>query len=358
MLSGDVRLFYDSQSQTAHRMREYGGAFGAVDILLFLRHRGGGRDFELSPVVRVYMASGRFLRFAAGFFRGAALIRRNRYDVVVAQDIEHAGIAWLWSLFFKTPWQMQIHTDMLNPYFWQGSITNKLRVVFAKFLLPRAQGIRVVSERIKKTLIAYGIRPAAITVLPIFVDIEKIKNASIVIDLHKKYPQFNFIILMASRLTKEKNMGLAIEAVSSLIRADRRIGLVVAGEGPEKENLRHVAYGLQLDANVVFENWTNDLASYYKTCDLFLLTSNYEGYGLTLLEAAAAGCTIVSSDVGIAPEVLEKENIFPVGDAPALQEKLQAAIAGNMSPTKPISIQTKQDYLRLYKESLEQCVKK
>src|SRR3989344_7747161 len=107
---------------------------------------------------------------------------------------------------------------------------------------------------------------------------------------------------MASRLTSEKNIVLAIEAVK-----DMKLSLLIVGEGPESGYLKGMATG-----NISFEPYTGDLTSYYKTCDLFLLTSNYEGYGMTLVEAAAAGAKIVSSDVGIAPAILEPENIFKV----------------------------------------------
>ena len=57
--------------------------------------------------------------------------------------------------------------------------------------------------------------------------------------------------------------------------------------------------------NVIFEKWIDreTLFSYYKTVDLFLVTSLYEGYGMTLVEAQAAGCPIISTDVGVAREV-------------------------------------------------------
>ena len=62
---------------------------------------------------------------------------------------------------------------------------------------------------------------------------------------------------------------------------------------------------LGLDKSVIFEPWVEKhvLYSYYKTADLFLLTSLYEGYGLTLAEANAAGSKIISTDVGISREV-------------------------------------------------------
>ena len=52
------------------------------------------------------------------------------------------------------------------------------------------------------------------------------------------------------------------------------------------------------------EPWTDDPFSYYKTADLFLLTSNYEGYGMAVVEAMAAGCPVIMTDVGLAGEVL------------------------------------------------------
>ena len=46
-----------------------------------------------------------------------------------------------------------------------------------------------------------------------------------------------------------------------------------------------------------------DLPSYYKTADLFLAASLYEGYGMALVEAQAADCPIISTDVGVAREI-------------------------------------------------------
>lgn len=340
MLSGDDSVL-NFNSPAGQRTKEYRRILGELDILL---------------------CRGNILSFVSGSWRGFKLMCGKKFDVITAQSPEHWFLAWVLSRFFKVPWQMQIHTDILNKYFWKESLKNKFRIILAKFLIPRANGIRVVSERIRKSIISRlnldrEIQPRNIFTLPIFVDTEKIKNSPIKIDLRQKYPG-RFIILMASRLTKEKNIKLAIKALSSLIRTNRRIVLVIVGDGPEKENLRRMAHGLGLSENVVFEPWTDDLASYYKTCDLFLLTSNYEGYGMTLIEAAAAGTKIVSSDVGIAPEILEKENIFKVGDKNDLVEKLRLAVEEKIKPAKQPSTQTKYEYLRLYKESFEQCIKK
>ena len=262
------------------------------------------------------------------------------FDLVTAQDPFECGlVGYVAAKILRIPLQLQVHTDFLSKYFWQESLLNKIRVLMAKFLIPKADCVRAVSERIKKSL-GKGI------VLPIFVDAEKIKNAPIRTDLRAKYPQFDFIILMASRLTKEKNIGLAIEAMKEVIKKYPKTGLIIVGEGPEKK---------KDTANIIFESWSDDLASYYKTANLFLLTSNYEGYGRTLVEAAVASCKLISSDVGIAEAILEKENIFEPGDKKSLEEKIISAINGKIKPAKPLKMRTKEEYLLAYKESWEKC---
>ena len=83
-----------------------------------------------------------------------------------------------------------------------------------------------------------------------------------------------------------------------------------------------------LHGNVVFAGWSDDIVSYYKTADLFLLTSDYEGYGMTLIEAAAAGCPIVTTDVGAVGEIITKDNalVCPVGDKECLAKQIRLAI--------------------------------
>src|SRR3989344_935980 len=360
----------------------------------------------------ILLCRGNIFSFIAGFFRGVKIISRNKPDIITAQDMEHSLLAWKFSKIYGIPWQMQIHTDIFSPYFAKQSLKNQIRVRLAKFLLPRADCVRVVSERIKKSIDSrLTIQASRIKVLPVFVDIEKIKNAPVKTDLHQKYGKDKFIILIASRITKEKNIKMALEVFASAkaqilqdlaqrdgsdlpagrhgrairqpaspglqrgeqvnLRVLAKFGdetalLLVVGDGPEKESLRRMARELGLSENVKFEPRTNDLVSYYKTCDLFLLTSNYEGYGMTLVEAAAAridssarqaGAKIISSDVGIAGEILSPEAIFKVGDKEDLKRKLGLALEKKL-PVPPAPPQlTKEEYLRLYRNSFEACLK-
>lgn len=286
--------------------------------------------------------------------------------IITTQDPFETGLAgWFISRKFKNKLQFQIHTDFLSKYFKKESFLNKIRVVVAKFLLPKADGIRVVSERIKQSLLTTHYKLPTISVLPIFVDIKKIENTLSKFDLHQKYPQFSFILLAVSRFEKEKNIFSIINIMEKIVHKNSKIGLVLVGDGSLKQSLQLTAHSLQLRDNIIFEGWKNDLISYYKTADLFISASNYEGYGMSLIEAASSGCPILTSDVGVVGEILNNKNslICDVGDIKCFVENILKAsndktslynmmVKARNNVEKNI-IKNKKDYLNKYKESLE-----
>jgi glycosyltransferase involved in cell wall biosynthesis len=361
---GTDRDLFVKNSEVRQRMIEYGNLVNEFYIIVFSRRNGNlaynrDRKYVLSfENVRVYPTNSRnrWFYIMDAVRIGKKIIQHSTFNIqhslITAQDPFECGLAgWLLKRKFKIPLQLQIHTDFLSPYFRKESLLNYLRVLIAKFLIPRANCIRVVSQRVKKSLLQVTGYRLQVVVLPIFVDSEKVKNAPVRTDLHKKYPQFDFIILMAGRLTKEKNIEMAINAMSDIVGQYPKTGLIIVGSGPEREALKLQVTSYKLQDNIKIEPWTDDLISYYKTADLFLLASNYEGYGRTLVEASAAGCNIISSDVGIADEILDQENIFKPGNKTGLQEKIINAINNQIKPPKPLKLVTKQEYLRKYKES-------
>jgi glycosyltransferase involved in cell wall biosynthesis len=332
MLSADQNIFKEG-SDVRERMIRYGRDLEELHIIV--KFQIPNAKFQINSKIQIsknVLAYPTNTRFKAFYFFDAYKIARHILGsdnsdgvsehsdyLVTTQDPFETGLAgYLLKRKFRLPLQIQIHTDFLSPYFWRESLKNKIRVLLAKWLIKKADNLRVVSTRIKNSLkphIAY--RMSHVAVLPIFVDVEKIKAASIRTDLHKKYPNYDFIILMASRLTREKNISMAIEALAR-IRNQSPFGgspegresgirnplLLIVGDGPELPNLQLTTYSLKLETNVKFEPRTDDLISYYKTADLFLMTSNYEGYGRTIIEAAAAGLPIVMTDVGVAGDFL------------------------------------------------------
>jgi len=101
---------------------------------------------------------------------------------------------------------------------------------------------------------------------------------------------------------------------------------VIVGEGIDKA--RMLGEATDIASHVAFEPWTDDPISYYKSANVFLSTSNYEGYGLTLIEAVAAGCPVVTTDVGLVGSVFTEKDVLvcPVGDARCLARQINRLI--------------------------------
>ena len=361
MLSTDKKIF-ENGSGSQERIKEYGSLVDELHIIIFTKTNEAFKEVSWGNVL-VYPTRTLFrpLYFFNVLRVVRSIIRSNTYEwIVTAQDPFEVGLSgYLIKRKYKLPLQIQIHTDFLSPYFWQESLKNKIRVVLGKWLVKKADGIRVVSDRIKKSLVtSHWSLADKVVVLPIFVNTEKIKNAPVRTDLHKKYPNYNFIILMASRLSVEKNIGLAIEAVKYLIPNYPNVLLLIVGDGPELKTLKIQVVSHKLQDNVVFESWTDDLVSYYKTADLFLLTSNYEGYGRTIVEAVAANLPVLMTDVGVAVGC-----IVPVGGKDKLVDRLRLLIGSEVEREKVLEGQklfshncpTKDEYLNLIKQSWQNC---
>ena len=297
----------------------------------------------------------------------SVLSHRGEYDLVTAQDPFETGlVAARVAKRCKANLELQVHTDFLSPFFKKESLKNKIRVFLGKRLLRKAACVRVVSKRIKRSLVAAQLcKEEVISVLPIFVDILRYRDATVIVDLHKKYTQFKKIILMASRIVTEKNISLALCAFKDAARDLPGLGLVIVGSGPLAGALEQEIKKRGLSDSVVFEPWTTALASYYKTADLFLTTSNYEGYSMTLIEAAASGCPIITTDVGLVGDLLGPEEVavVPVGDQKMLSRVIFDTLADGLGRTarmqnaaaRVTTVPTKEQYLQNIKTAWQTC---
>lgn len=367
MLSTDQNAFQEN-SDVRQRLVEYANLVEELHVVIYFPLENS--RLQIGSNLFLYSTHTKFkpFYFWNAYKISASIIENWNLKIensalITVQDPFETGLVGYWlKKKFNLPLQIQVHTDFLSPLFSAESFKNWLRTKLGKWLVSKADCLRVVSERIKNSLLAICHKPIAS--LPIFVDISSSPAKT---DLHKKYPDHDYIILMASRLTQEKNISLAIEAFSEFAYKSSAIShkplLLIVGDGPELKNLKLVASRYSLNTNIVFEPWTNDLSSYYQTADLFLLTSNYEGYGRTIIEALANHCPVVSSNVGIASEFIipgKSGIVFESKDKTGLVSALTEAIKnkGNLKGFLPEGklLKSKEEYLQKYKESWLSCV--
>lgn len=109
-------------------------------------------------------------------------------------------------------------------------------------------------------------------------------------------PDERFAMLLVGRLEYQKNQQLAMRALAALDGTARGgVHLFIAGTGSDDEALRELACALDIEQNVSFLGYRNDVRALMRGCDLLLMTSLFEGMPLSLIEAMLAGTPILST---------------------------------------------------------------
>jgi glycosyltransferase involved in cell wall biosynthesis len=109
---------------------------------------------------------------------------------------------------------------------------------------------------------------------------------------------------IAGRLASEKGHALLLNSFKSLADYFPSLKLKIAGSGPLKEHLMALSKNLGLEERVEFCGYQKDMVAFLRQVDIFVLSSHYEGFGLVLVEAMAAGIPVVATDVGGVAEVV------------------------------------------------------
>lgn len=280
------------------RQAAYAKEFGALDIIGYTLYTDGFKTVIDGPLA-IYPTNAptKLLYGTLAFIRA---LRLPRPDVVSAQDPADCGLLALWIARVRgAPLHIQVHTDVLSDEYVAHSLINRLRRSMARFVLRRADGIRVVSHRIKASLQATGYKLPAITVLPIFVDIDQYRNQEEDAPLAVRFAVFRTKLLVVARLEPEKNVALALHAFKEA--APPSACLIIVGNGSQRVRLERLAEQLDIQESIFFEG-EREAAPYYTIADLVLVTSHFEGYGLVIVEALASGVPVLSTDVGVAHE--------------------------------------------------------
>lgn len=139
-------------------------------------------------------------------------------------------------------------------------------------------------------------------------------------------------VLTVGRMKKEKNHALLMRAFAELEQPDAR--LMFVGDGTERASLTSLAQELGIESRVIFAGFCHDPTPFYKTADVFALSSDYEGFGNVIVEAMACGTPVVSTDCPSGPgEILSGGRygrLVPVGDVAALTRGIQEVLEHGM----------------------------
>ena len=112
------------------------------------------------------------------------------------------------------------------------------------------------------------------------------------------------LLVCVARMTEQKGHRWLLLAFRAVVDEFPWATLLLVGDGPLRLQLEQLTEKLGLRERVRFVGWRTDVRAILPGADLFVLASEWEGFGLVLLEAMAAGLPIVATRVGAIPEVV------------------------------------------------------
>ncbi len=326
-------LIFIADSAVRNRLRAYAAYFNELHVVSVAAP--GTEKIEEENLFLYPVITPKAFRVVRLARMARAVIRARSIVVVSAQDpFEHGLAALCATLGTPALLHVQAHTDFLSRYFARESFKNRLRVLVARPVLWFSDGLRVVSERIKQSIRArYGLAAPEASVIPVSLP----DGVGTAVPLPQN--AYMFSLITASRLEPEKHVE---DILAALVLARRKypgIGLFIAGEGSLREPLTQRALELGISENVMFLGARTDVRGLMQSAQAYVCASAYEGYGLSLIEAALAGLPIVTTDVGVVGDVLIPETdvlTFAVGNSEALAEHMlrlidKATLCENLS---------------------------
>ena len=323
MISLDKKIL-DPQSAVARRMIQY----GEKDSLHIIIPCSEKKEVQLSPQVRAVGsgAASKWRQWGRLYAMGEEYLKKNKVDIISAQDPFFIGLTAVWlGRQFHCPTEIQVHGDFYSSeYYRRSGGLNWMRFQIGKYVLRRANRVRVVGQRVKRSLIEkLGIAESKIILRPV----SGRPPADAQFDLHQRYFQFNKIFVVIGRLDPVKNIPWLLGVFKLVTNQMPGCGLIIVGNGPQKLLLQKLAQNLRLDQQTIFTGWTDEVWSYMKTADAVLFPSLSEGYGLVPMEAVQAGAKVIMTDVGVANYELKPSDqvrIVPVGDKDAFIKEMFA----------------------------------
>lgn len=267
------------------------------------------------------------VRFLINLRRLYQVIREFAPEVVHTHNTTAGFLGRLAARLAGVP--VVVHTLHMYPF---GGYYNRLTTFWFIWLerigVLWSDSIITLSEKLRRVLTEmYGItRKQRLIVLPAGYDLASFASTK----RHKNtfraawhIPEDVPLIGIIGRLLPVKNHALFLEA-ARLVQAELpEARFVIVGDGELRQPLVQQAHAAGLADRVIFTGWQKDVASIYSDLDVLVICSLNEGTPVPIIEALAAGCPVVATDVGGVADLLDRGafgEIVPSDDRQRLAE--------------------------------------
>ena len=324
-----------------------GPASHAPDVAQFLRGRGHEVEVvttaDAPPAARPYpvRAVPRRHRVGVRHYRGAALVHHRARNADVVYTTGMFGRSAAGSALARKPYVVKLTADPAfersrRRGFVEGDVDDFQvhgrgpAIALLRFArdveLRHAAHVFTPSAYLRELAVGWGVAPERVSVLP---------NPSPVVgelgrrdELRREFGLNGATLAFAGRLTAQKSLERALEAVAG---ADG-VKLVIAGEGPEREPLQTRAGELGIGDRVTFlgAQPRERIVELFRAADATILSSSWENFPHTVVEALAVGTPVLAMQAGGVAEIVRdgvNGLLVAAGDTAALGEAVRRYFA-------------------------------
>jgi len=292
-----------------------------MEVVLVLRRKKNTDKVR----VQALLDKGLDVRIVPGWSHLATILalyrmaRQDRPDVLVA----HGFSEHLWGryagLLANVPRLVHVEHNSRERYstwqLWQ-----------ARWLAKHTAAIVGVSEGVRDALIQRGFPSDRCIAIPNGIELERFQKADQIAWSDRKAG-----IIMASRFARQKDQRTLVNALQLLKREDLQPPLAFAGLGKSRliKKTQQQVQDAGLQSQVEFLGQVHELHLTLMQHQIFVLSTHYEGMPLALVEAMAAGCACIATDVVGVHGVIDNEInglLVPENDAQALATAISRLI--------------------------------
>ncbi len=231
-------------------------------------------------------------------YRIAALCRRNGLRLIHLHS-GHAVTLGLWAKLFRP--QLKLVATRRVDFALKSGIFSRL-----KYVNPLLDQIVCVSREIERILVASGVPPQRVATIHSGVALDKFKGLQPSAHFRNKWgiAADDVIVGTVAALVGHKDYPTLLRAARLALDRDPGLVFCAVGDGPLESEIHELARELSLGKRFIFAGYQQQVGPFIKNFDLFVLSSNQEGLGTSILDAQAAGIPVVACAAGGIPEMI------------------------------------------------------
>ncbi|MBN1199828.1 MAG: glycosyltransferase [Bacteroidales bacterium] len=290
---------------------DYSEETGVIAVRVYYKIR----DAEIPGLGWIFNAR----NFYRAHFRGLEVVGDFYPDIIHSHVLtREALIGHLLSRRYHVPHVISEHWSRYFPL--NGTFKGGIRKWLTRRLVGKASAVIAVSEVLKRAMMACRLDHPNFFVVP-----NVVSSTSTPVKQVRRSGNRKLFLHISCFDDRAKNITGLLHAIGKIAGQRSDFQCLLVGKGPDLLAMQQLAQEIGLEEDVVRFTGLKDeveLAGLYEEADFTVLSSSYETFGTVIVESLSAGIPVISTAVGIAPEVISERNgiLIPPNDPDALAE--------------------------------------